>query len=106
MKLLLDTHLLVWAAAQPDRLSPLALDLIEDPSNEPMFSSASVWELSIKFGLGRDDFTSDPRVLRRELRENGYQEVAVTSSHAVAVLGLPRLHKDPFDRILIAQSIV
>ena len=72
MKLLLDTDLLVWAAARPDRLSPLALELIEDPGNEPMFSSASVWELSIKFGLGRDDFTLDPRVLRRELRENGY----------------------------------
>lgn len=106
MKLLLDTRLLVWAATRPDRLSPITLGLIEDPDNEPMFSAASLWEISIKYGLGREDFASDPRLLRRELHENGYEELPVTSSHALAVLGLPRLHKDPFDRILIAQSIV
>jgi PIN domain nuclease of toxin-antitoxin system len=106
VKLLLDTHLLVWSATRPDRLSPIALGLIEDPDNEPIFSSASLWEISIKYGLGREDFTSDPRLLRRELRDNGYEEMPVTSSHVLAVLGLPRLHKDPFDRILIAQSIV
>jgi PIN domain nuclease of toxin-antitoxin system len=106
VKLLLDTHLLVWAAARPDRLSRVALELIENPENAPMFSAVSLWEISIKFGLGREDFTSDPRLLRRELRDHGYEEVPVTSSHALAVLDLPRLHKDPFDRILIAQSVV
>jgi len=106
MKLLLDTHLLIWAAARPDRLSPVALDLIEDPDNEPLFSAASLWEIAIKYGLGREDFTADPRLLRREMQDNGYKEVTVTSSHVLAVLGLPRLHRDPFDRILIAQSIV
>lgn len=80
--------------------------MIEDPDNELMFSAVSLWEVSIKFGPGREDFTSDPRLLRRELRDNGYQEVPLTSAHALAVLDLPRLHKDPFDRILIAQSVV
>lgn len=106
MKLLLDTHLLLWAAAQPERLSSVALDLIENPDNEPIFSAASLWEITIKLGLGRENFAADPRLLRRGLYDNGYTELTVTSAHALAVLGLPRLHKDPFDRILIAQSIV
>ena len=106
MKFLLDTHLLIWAAARPERLSRAAVDLIENPDNEPMFSVASLWEVSIKYGLGREDFTSDPRLPRRELRENGYDEVPVTSAHVLAALDLPRLHQDPFDRIRIAQSAV
>jgi PIN domain nuclease of toxin-antitoxin system len=106
LKLLLDTHLLLWAAEQPDRLSPVARDLIADPANTPMFSSASMWEIAIKFDLGRNDFDSDPRSLRRDLLDHGYTEIAITGEHAVAVLGLPRLHRDPFDRLLIAQSIV
>jgi PIN domain nuclease of toxin-antitoxin system len=105
MKLLLDTHLLLWAAARPDRLSATALELIEDPGNEPMFSAASVWEIVIKFALARPDFDSDPRLLRRELLDNGYSELTVTSAHVLAVLALPALHKDPFDRLLIAQSL-
>ena len=91
MKFLLDTHLLVWSATRPDRLSPTALGLIEDPDNEPVFSAASLWEISIKYGLGREDFTSDPRLLRRELLDNGYEEMPVMSSHVLALLGLPRL---------------
>lgn len=87
-------------------MSPVALDLIEDPDNEPLFSAASLWEIAIKYGLGREDFTADPRLLRREMQDNGYKEVTITSSHVLLVLGLPRLHRDPFDRILIAQSIV
>lgn len=101
---MLDTHLLIWAAALPMRLSQEVINLIADPDNEPMFSAVSVWEVSLKYGLGRDDFNSDPRLLRRELRDNGYGEIPFTSDHALAVLALPRLHKDPFDRILIAQS--
>jgi PIN domain nuclease of toxin-antitoxin system len=105
MKLLLDTHLLLWAAARPDRLSHEALGLIEDPDNEPMFSAASLWEIVIKYALVRPEFNLDPRLLRRELLDNGYSEMTVTSAHALLVLTLPSLHKDPFDRILIAQSI-
>jgi PIN domain nuclease of toxin-antitoxin system len=106
MKLLLDTHVLLWAAGQPERLPRAARALLADPRNAPMFSSASLWEIAIKSGLGRDDFQVDARLLRRGLLDNGYGELPVTSEHAVAIDGLPPIHKDPFDRLLIAQSMV
>ena len=106
MKLLLDTHLLLSAAGQPEQLSAAARRLIEDPQNELMFSSASLWEVAIKRGLGRSDFRVDPRLFRRGLLDNGYHELPVTSEHAVAIDGLPPLHKDPFDRMLVAQAMV
>ena len=104
MKLLLDTHLLLWAALQQARLSPIARTLIADLSNELLFSSASIWEVTIK--RGRDDFQVDPRLLRRGLLDNLYIELPITGMHALAVGGLPPLHKDPFDRILVAQAMV
>lgn len=104
MRLLLDTHLLLWAAGRPERLSDAARGLIEDPANQPMFSVASLWEIAIKRGLGRPDFDTDPRLLRRGLIDNGYQELAITGEHAMAVDALPRLHRDPFDRLLVAQA--
>lgn len=106
MKLLLDTHLLLWAAGQPDRLSADARALLEAPENELWFSAASVWEIAIKRGLGREDFRVDVRLLRRGLLENGYRELPVSSEHAVALDGLPPIHKDPFDRLLVAQAWV
>ena len=106
MKLLLDTHLLLWAAGEPEQLPVAARALLNDPQNELLFSAASLWEVAIKRGLGRTDFRADPRLLRRGLLDNGYSELPITSEHAVAVDGLPPIHKDPFDRILIAQSIV
>lgn len=106
MKLLLDTHLLLWAAGQPDKLSARARALIDDPRNAPIFSSASLWEVAIKRGLGRADFQVDARLLRRGLLDNGYGELAITSDHAVAMDSLPPLHRDPFDRLLVAQSLV
>ena len=106
MKLLLDTHLLLWASGQPERLPSAARALLDDPQHELLFSSASLWEVAIKRGLGRSDFRADPRLLRRELLDNGYGELPITSQHAVAVDSLPTIHKDPFDRILVAQSIV
>jgi PIN domain nuclease of toxin-antitoxin system len=106
MKLLLDTHVLLWAAGQPDRLPSKARKLLGDPRNEPVFSSASLWEIAIKSGLGRDDFQVDARLLRRGLLDNGYSELPITSEHAVAIDGLPPIHKDPFDRLLVAQSMV
>ena len=104
MRLLLDTHLLLWAAGQPDKLSAKARDLIEDSGNTLAFSAASLWEIVIKSGLGRDDFQVEPRRLRRGLLDAGYHEIAVTGEHTLAVRRLPPLHKDPFDRILIAQA--
>lgn len=106
MRLLLDTHLLLWAAATPERLSEATRMLIEAIDNEPCFSAASLWEITIKRGLGRSDFQVDPRLLRRGLIDNGYTEIPVTSEHAIAVESLPAIHRDPFDRILIAQAAV
>lgn len=106
MKLLLDTQVLLWAAGQPERLSPAARRQIKSTANELIFSAASLWEITIKNSLGRDDFRVDPRLLRRALLDNGYIELPVTSEHAVNVDALPPLHKDPFDRLLIAQALV
>lgn len=106
MRLLLDTHLLLWTVGQDQRLSARARRLIGDPENQPVFSTASLWEIAIKHALRRADFRYDPRVMRRALLENRYEELPVTGEHAVAVASLSPLHKDPFDRMLVAQSIV
>src|SRR5438270_7257415 len=106
MKILLDTHLLLWAAGLPDRLSAAALQWIEDPGNELLFSAASIWEVAIKRGVGRSDFQTDPRLLRRGLLDNGYNELPILSNHVVAIDSLPPIHKDPFDRLLVAQATV
>ena len=106
MKLLLDTHLLLWAAGQPAKLSRKARTLIEKEENALYFSAASLWEVTIKRTLNRPDFRADPRLLRRSLLDNGYTEMPISSEHAVFVGSLPPLHKDPFDRILIAQASV
>jgi PIN domain nuclease of toxin-antitoxin system len=106
VRLLLDTHLLLWAAEEPTRLSDAARKLMNNGGNDLMFSAASFWEIAIKRGLGRNDFRMDPRLLRRGLLDNDYTELQVGSDHAIAIESLPLLHKDPFDRILIAQAIV
>ena len=106
MKLLLDTHLLLWAAGEPRRLSKQARALINDLDNELLFSAASLWEVAIKRGLGREDFRVDARLLRRGLLDNGYSELPIISDHVVATESLPLIHKDPFDRILVAQATV
>jgi len=106
MKLLLDTHLLLWAAGAPKRLPAAARRLIEEAATEPIFSVASLWEIVIKRGLGRTDFRVDPSTLRRGLLDNGYGELPVLGEHALAVDALPAIHKDTFDRILVAQAVV
>jgi PIN domain nuclease of toxin-antitoxin system len=106
MKLLLDTHVLLWAAGSPAQLPPAARALLEDPNIELVFSATSLWEVAIKRGLGRADFQVDARVLRRGLLDNGYLELPITSEHTVFIDSLPPIHKDPFDRILIAQATV
>jgi PIN domain nuclease of toxin-antitoxin system len=106
VRLLLDTHLLLWTVGQDERLSARARRLIGDPENQPVFSTASLWEIAIKHALRLADFRYDPRVMRRALLENRYEELPVTGEHAVAVASLSPLHKDPFDRMLVAQSIV
>jgi PIN domain nuclease of toxin-antitoxin system len=104
VKVLLDTHLLLRAAGATGGLSAKAAALIDDPANSLIFSAASIWEVAIKNGLGRADFRANPRVLRRGLLDNGYVELPITSEHALAASALPPCHKDPFDRILIAQA--
>ena len=106
MKLLLDTHLLLLAAGEPRRLSKSARTLIGNPDNELLFSAASLWEVAIKCRLGREDFKVDARLLRRGLLDNGYSELPIISDHVVATESLPLLHRDPFDRILVAQATV
>jgi PIN domain nuclease of toxin-antitoxin system len=104
VKLLLDTHILLWAAGQPERLSESARTLLTTPENLLFFSAASIWEIMIKRGLGREDFKVDPRRLRNMLILHGYTELPVTAEHALTVETLPLLHKDPFDRLLLAQA--
>lgn len=105
MKLLLDTHLLLWAAMDAVRLPAVAREMIEDDANASVFSVASIWEVAIKRGLDRPDFQVDPRLFRRGLLDNGYAELPILGPHAAAVGGLPTIYKDPFDRLLIAQAL-
>ncbi len=106
MKLLLDTHILLWAAAEPERLSKVAAALIEDTENELFFSAASLWEIAIKTSRGHADFRVDTGLVRGGLLDNGYAELPVTGAHAAAIASLPPIHKDPFDRMLVAQATV
>jgi PIN domain nuclease of toxin-antitoxin system len=105
VKLLLDTHLLIWAAQDSPSLSLLAREMISDTENDLYFSVVSLWEIVIKTGRGKPDFKVDAAKMRRDLLKNGYVEMPVISSHAIAVSTLPALHKDPFDRLLIAQAM-
>jgi PIN domain nuclease of toxin-antitoxin system len=106
MKLLLDTHVLLRAANEPSRLSSVARRLLESEENELLFSAASLWEVAIKRACGRDDFRVETRLLRRSLLDNGYNELPIISEHVVAIDSLPSIHKDPFDRLLVAQAMV
>lgn len=106
MKLLLDTHVLLWSASAPQKLPLMMRSLIEEQSNELYFSSASLWEIVIKNRLGRSDFVVDPRVFRTALIDHDYTEVPIRSEHVLFVHDLPAIHKDPFDRILVAQASI
>ena len=105
MRLLLDTHLLVWIASDPAKLSRLLRLLLQDPANEVFFSTAALWEIIVKSALGQRSFNCDPYALRAGLLANGYRELPITADHAFVLLTLPPLHRDPFDRIMIAQAI-
>jgi len=106
VNLLPDTHILMWAALDPDRLSKAASALMADPHNQVVFSALSIWEIAIKSALKKTDFDTDARQLRRGLLNHGYAELPITGEHAAAVYDLPLIHKDPFDRLLIAQATV
>lgn len=104
MRALLDTQLLIWAATDPDQLPDTARAIIEDGTNEIVFSIASIWEVAIKFGLRKPDFTIDPAVLRSALLANRFSELPILATHTFGVSTLPQIHRDPFDRVLVAQS--
>jgi PIN domain nuclease of toxin-antitoxin system len=104
MRLLLDTHLLVWAMGEPERLPAGCAAMLEDPGNSLVFSVASLWELVIKQALGRPDFNLEPSLLRQALLTGGWQELPIEANHVLAVRQLPPLHRDPFDRLLLAQA--
>jgi PIN domain nuclease of toxin-antitoxin system len=105
VRLLLDTHILLWAAGKDERLSPAARRLLEGTGNELVFSAASLWEVALKRQSGKSDFGAEPAVLRRTLLESGYVELPITGMHVAATSALPKIHKDPFDRLLLAQAL-
>jgi PIN domain nuclease of toxin-antitoxin system len=105
MKLLLDTQLVIWSGATPGVLSTAARELMGDPKNKLFFSSVSIWEIAIKQALARSGFNADARFSREQMLGIGYQELALTSEHALKIGELPMLHGDPFDRILLAQAM-
>lgn len=107
MRLLLDTHAFLWAAAEPDQLHPDARAAIEDSSNDIFVSAAAAWEIVMKVALGKLTVPADPAVwFPARLRSMGFRALDVTAEHALAVGALPGIHRDPFDRIMIAQSQV
>ena len=105
MKLLLDTHLLLWIVSDSPRLPAAAREAVEDSRAEVLFSVASIWEVAIKIRLRQTDMRWEATVLRRGLLENGFGEVPITGEHALGIATLPSIHKDPFDRMLVAQAM-
>ncbi|MCE9552938.1 MAG: type II toxin-antitoxin system VapC family toxin [Planctomycetes bacterium] len=107
MRLLLDTHALLWFAQNPPRLSPQAMLAIMDPANEKLVSPASYWEIAIKISLGKY-VLSQPyeEFMSKAIDANGFQYLHIEPRHTAALLSLPQHHRDPFDRLMIAQSIV
>ena len=105
MRLLLDTHVLLWALGAPERLDEAARSAIADPANEVLFSAASIWEIAIKSALNRADFQLSPAEIAAAALETGFVELPVRSAAAARVASLPAYHRDPFDRLLIAQAM-
>ena len=105
MRFLVDTHLLLWSVAASRKVPQVVREHLVDPRNTVLYSAASMWEIAIKSTLGREDFRVDLTRLLRAVVETGFVELPVTSAHAVRVATLPDLHKDPFDRLLIAQAL-
>jgi len=105
MRVLLDTHVLLWSLAQPAKLSPKARRLLESEEQDLLFSAASVWEIAIKRQIGRLAFSVSPAEIVEAARDTGFRELPVRAAHAVALDRLPLRHRDPFDRLLIAQAV-
>jgi PIN domain nuclease of toxin-antitoxin system len=101
---LLDTHILLWTLVDPNKVPEPMRRIVEDTGNRVWFSAASIWEIAIKHSLAKAEFTVEPAIIWKAARETGLEELAVTAEHAVGVDALPWLHRDPFDRLLVAQA--
>jgi PIN domain nuclease of toxin-antitoxin system len=104
VRVLLDTQIVLWAAYSPEKLPRQAQGVLLDESNELFFSTASIWEVSIKFQLNKPDFQVNPLTLYEGLLANDYSELWINARHVVGITSLPMIHKDPFDRLLVAQA--
>ncbi|HEY2969653.1 MAG TPA: type II toxin-antitoxin system VapC family toxin [Casimicrobiaceae bacterium] len=105
MRVLLDTHILLWAVGEPAKLPPQARQAILDPTNEILFSAASIWEIAIKAQLRRRDFAADAAEVAGAAVDSGFDELPVRAQHGALTARLPMHHRDPFDRLLIAQAM-
>ena len=105
MRLLVDTHVLLWAIAEPRKLPKASRAKLEAGENDVLFSAASIWELAIKLQLGRLKLPVELDTLTEAAKLMGFSELPVTAAHAAGVRHLPLYHRDPFDRLLVAQAI-
>lgn len=105
MRLLIDTHVLIWLATEPERLPIAARSDLETPETEILYSSVNIWEIAIKQALRRPDFAIAPNAMRNWAEERGFGELALTSAHGMAAGALPPHHRDPFDRAMIGQAM-
>lgn len=106
MVLLLDTHVLLWTLDAPERLPQDIVEQIESSETTVYFSAASIWEIAIKTALGKIDFDYSPEDIAQAAKDTGFVELPVRAAHASKVAHLPLHHRDPFDRLLIAQVLL
>jgi PIN domain nuclease of toxin-antitoxin system len=104
MRVLTDTHILLWALLRPARLDAACREVLESPEHQVFFSAVNIWEIAIKRALDRPDFDVEPDAVHRASLETGFRELPISAVHAAAVRHLPPHHRDPFDRLLIAQA--
>lgn len=106
MVVLLDTHILLWALDAPQRLPQAVAAQIESPETTVYFSAASIWEIAIKMAPGKTDFQYSPEDIAQAAKDTGFAELSVSAAHGAKVAHLPMHHRDPFDRLLIAQAML
>lgn len=105
MRVLLDTHILLWVISTPERVDPGAIQTVLDTKTAVLFSAASIWEIAIKAGLRRADFVVAPETVLQEALDLGFTELPLRSTVASKIATMPLLHRDPFDRLLVAQAM-
>jgi PIN domain nuclease of toxin-antitoxin system len=104
MRVLTDTHILLWSLLRPARLDAACRNVLESPEHQIFFSAVNIWEIAIKRALDRPDFDVEPDAVYRAALETGFRELPISAFHAAAVRHLPPHHRDPFDRLLIVQA--